>query len=261
MGLFKEVYCSECGTKTNMLTRMKLADGSCLCSKCKEKLPSFIREYAKEHYSFGKYKETVQCIEDSIQQYKDVFEVTASYSDITLDEKHGLFTIGYYVAGCTPILNMADVIDYGFKYQPKQYKDGVLNGRFEGELQFFVKMKNPEVVYETVLEYGVKVKVKEKLFGEDEIGDLPEKITTFERKLAACYDEYGPIDELNINFAIVEALSLFMIDNMDTVDLGQLNHTRDTLFASFQSNPNQVQKINTSYAVLKEILNQKVAAV
>lgn len=47
MKLFKEVYCTECGEKTNMLTRMKLTDGSCLCSKCKDKLPLFMLDYVK----------------------------------------------------------------------------------------------------------------------------------------------------------------------------------------------------------------------
>ena len=34
MGLFKDVFCTECGEKTKMLTRTHLCDDSYLCSKC-----------------------------------------------------------------------------------------------------------------------------------------------------------------------------------------------------------------------------------
>ena len=118
-------------------------------------------------------------------------------------------------------------------------------------------MKNPDVEYETVLQSGVKVKVKQRLFGEDEIGDFPEKITTFERKFAECFDEFGPDEEIDLQMAVVEAVSLFMIDNMADVDMDQLHRTRDSLLGTFQDNPKQVEKINTSYNVLREILMQQ----
>lgn len=152
---------------------------------------------------------------------------------------------------------MKDIYNYGFHFEPKEYKEGVLNGKIEGDLQFVLKMKNPDVEYETVLQYGVKVRVKQKLFGENEIGDLPEKIITFERKFAECFDEFGPDEEIDLQMAVVEAVSLFMIDNMADVDMDQLNRTRESLLATFQDNPKQVEKIDTSYNVLKEILMQQ----
>lgn len=258
MGLFKEVYCIACGEKTNMLTRMKLKDGSCLCSKCKDKLPVFMQSYVKDNYSFGDYKNALQWKTDSIRQYKGVFNVTASFKDrIYLDEEHGLFTLEGYLEGYTPVFQIADIDSYQFHFEPKEYKEGVFNGRIEGDLQFYIKMRNPDIEYETVLQYGVKVKVKQKLFGEDEFGDLPEKFTTFERKFLECIDKFGTFDDIDFKLAIVEALSLFMIDNMENVDLEQLIRTRDNLLATFKENPQQVNKINTSYEILADILEQR----
>ena len=52
MGLFKEIYCADCGAKTNVLTRTKLRDKKYLCSKCSMKIPYYMISTFTASYTF-----------------------------------------------------------------------------------------------------------------------------------------------------------------------------------------------------------------
>lgn len=48
MSLLKEIYCADCGAKTNLFFRTKLSDKNYICSKCMKIVPSYMKKTVKK---------------------------------------------------------------------------------------------------------------------------------------------------------------------------------------------------------------------
>jgi hypothetical protein len=236
MGLFKKINCAECGVKTNIAMMTKLADGDYICSKCKKKLPGFLVEYAEKNYSIDDYKYAVEWKKESFAQYSGIFKSTTSYGGVSIDAEHGLFSINYDVS--IP-LKFDEIIDFAFKA-----KEGILGDKVTGNIFFY---------YETILEIGAKAKAKKSFFGTKVTYDHPERLKEFEMKFIAAYivsaSEYNLIDVNDLK----QSMTLFMIDDLRSVDVTELTATRDALLNSFQgkANDGQIAIINDAYELLR----------
>ena len=91
MGLFKEIYCSDCGKKAGLLTRTKLSDGKYLCSACTSNIPSYVMESVSGNYDFDNYKDLKGYIQYSNENLKPKFKETASYEKLHIDEDNLIF--------------------------------------------------------------------------------------------------------------------------------------------------------------------------
>lgn len=254
MGLFKEIYCEECGAKTAMLMRTKLVDESYVCNKCKKDIPSYMHSFIDENYSYEDFKYARQWSADSVAEYKSIYTETDRYGFVGMDRNNGLFVLDYNILGKSPYLRFSDVIDFDFAFNPEEFKEGVFSDKVEGNTYFCIKMANPRFYHEGVLEYGAKGKATKSFFGNKVTYEHPKKMVEFERKFIEACIAFMPEDAITQVEDIKTAMSLFMIDDLDATDLNGLTQTRDALLSSFQNgnNEKQIDKINSAYDLLKD---------
>lgn len=254
MGIFKDVYCAECGTKTSMLSRTKLVDDSYICSKCKNELPNFMRNYVDEHYTIADYRKAKQWKQDAITQYSEIYVQTEAYGDVGVDSNHGLFCLGHFTKGVTPLLRFEDVLDFDFAFNPQEYKEGILGNKVTGDTHFCVTMKKPEFYYETTLERGAKAKAKKSFFGNKVTYEHPKRLNEFETVFIEAYIANMPENAGGAVDEVKQAMTLFMIDDFGATDVAGLTATRDALLQSFQAgnNERQIAKINSAYELLRD---------
>lgn len=257
MGLFKEINCADCGEKTNLISRMKLADGNYICSKCKKAIPQFIEKYATENYSFSDYKHVKEWAPASVEKYGACFKTTDLYGPIDIDKEHGLFKIDQSIFGGkrAPVLKFEDVVDFDFEFNAKEYKEGMLGGKVTGEALFSIAMREPVFRYKAVIDNAATTYAKKSFFGNKVTYDHPKRLQDFEYefvtaviKFASAGTTSGGRNELE------QAMSLFMIDDLGAIDLKGLEEIKNNLLSSFMdsSNGNHIDRINRAYDILKE---------
>ena len=105
MGLFKDVFCTECGEKTKMLTRTHLCDDSYLCSKCAAIVPSYMKKTFEGKYTIEEYREFKEYAKSSEEEYGKIFHETHSFHDIHIDTENRLFYMEDY-----SVAEIADVL-------------------------------------------------------------------------------------------------------------------------------------------------------
>ena len=87
--MFKEVHCAICGKKVGMLSQHKLTDGNIICFDCIYELglPSYVSESLSDLYDLEKFLQLKEYMKYSKEVLEPVFQETASYGKIHLDER------------------------------------------------------------------------------------------------------------------------------------------------------------------------------
>ncbi len=130
MGLFKEIYCSDCGKKVGLLTRTKLRDGKYLCSDCTSNISSYVMESVSENYDFEDYKDLKEeYIQYSNENLKPKFKETASYEKIHIDEDNLIFYISPGFLGEPLYLEFANILSFDMDYQAETVKEGIIGDK------------------------------------------------------------------------------------------------------------------------------------
>lgn len=178
MGLFKDVYCAECGEKTKMLTRTCLCDDNYLCSKCASIVPDYIHSTFESKYTLEDYKELKKELDES-EEYGKVFHQTHSFYNLHMDAERGLFYVDDILAKKTLYLSLCSVDRFNLTFQPEEYKEGFLGEKIKGSIYMELEVEDPYFYYTGVLASGVKVKAKKGLFGKKISYEDPEGMDSF----------------------------------------------------------------------------------
>ena len=271
MGLFKEIYCAECGKKTKLLFRTKLTDENYLCSECMSSIPSYMRESFALTYSLDDYRALISHIEESNREFRPIFQETHNYYSIHIDAINNLFYIGNRIDNQTLFLRFRYISNYQLAFHAEEIKEGAFGDKVSGKILFKILMDIPYFYYEEILAHNVKVKAKKAFFGSEvqyeDPQDLQVFLTFFEMSFNSdkedfysIYDEFGEntsdISELQ------QAMALFMIDDLSDVTPNELKEQRNKLIKIFhpdkspRNDEKYAQKINAAYEVLKQYVNK-----
>ncbi len=179
MGLFKDVFCTECGEKTKMLTRTHLRDDSYLCSKCAAIVPSYMKKTFEGKYTIEEYREFKEYAKSSEEEYGEIFHETHSFHGIHIDTENRLFYMEDYSALSRVYLNFYNVQQFDLTFRAEEYKDGLFGNKVKGTIFVELEMDMPYFYYEGVLASDVKAKAKKSAFGNKVTYDNPEGMDDF----------------------------------------------------------------------------------
>ena len=269
MGIFKNVYCSECGKKTKLLFRTKLTDGNCLCSDCTSAIPSYMRESLALTYSLEDYRALISHIEESKRELRPIFQETHHYYSIHIDTIHNLFYIGDRIDDQTVFHRFRYISNYKFAFHAEEFKEGTFGDKVRGKILFNILMDIPYFHYEEILARNVKVKAKKTFFGSEvqyeDPRDLQEFLAFFDMAFNAdkedfysIYDSFG--ESASNTSELQQAMALFMIDDLSDVTINELKEQRNKLIMIFhpdkspRNDEKYARKINAAYEVLKQNL-------
>lgn len=264
MGLLKDIYCAHCGTKTKLLFRTKLTDGSYLCSKCMSVVPWYMTNSFCLTYGAEDYNALLGYIEYSNENLRPVFTETHQYQLIHLDTVHNLFYIGNKINEKTVFLHLKYISEYQLVFHAESFKEGVFGDKVTGKVLFKIQMNVPYFHFEEILDRDVKSKAKTGFFGTEVQYENPKDMDEFKMFLDLALDadrepfraQYADYEDGNLQ----QAMALFMIDDLDGVTPDFLREQRNRLIAIFhpdKSPDNDVkyaQKINSAYETLKKHL-------
>lgn len=268
--LFKDIYCANCGNKTHLLTRTRLADDNYLCSDCTLLIPDYMLDSVRKSYSFQSYKNIKEYVVFSHKAMRPIFQETHSYYNIHIDVDHGLFYIGRSLNDNTVFLRMRYIDDYALTFTAEELKEGTFGDKITGRILFRIQMGHPVFYYETILDNYSRVKAKKAFFGTEYRYENPkgmdEFILLFESAMVedlkiykeSLEDEVYGIAEAEDTAELQQAMSLFMIDDLSAVTLADLKAQRNRLIKTFHpdatndSDTRYAQKINQAYEVLKQ---------
>lgn len=262
MGLFKDIYCSNCGEKTKMLFRTQLCDGGYLCSKCTTCVPSYMLSSFNDKYSIEDYHAFKEYVDYSNQKLRPLFHETHNFYTIHIDTENRIFYIGYGVDANTLFLNFASVTRFDLVFKAENYKEGVLGDKVTGKILFELGMAAPYFYHEEVLSNNAKAKAKKKLFGSKIEFDNPSGMDDFifyfnrawEADIQEANTESG--DYTDVSLELQQAMNLFMLDSMDDTTHEDLKLLRNRLIKTFHpdagetDNAKHAQKINAAYEIL-----------
>lgn len=273
MGLFKDIYCSHCGTKTSLLTRMKLSNGEFLCSQCASKIPDYMKESVNSHYSLQEYQELLKYIGYSNCTLRPHFHETHSYYSIHIDTENKILYLGYGINDKTVFIHLENIDDFKLVFRAKEFKEGMLGDKVKGELLMTIKVRFPYFYHEEILDYSAKAPAKKKFLSSNVEYDNPHGMdefllyfhtawqasleeAAFARSEKTEYSNYRtPSDELQ------QAMALFMLDSLTGVTLEDIKTHRNRLIKAFHPDLSSsadtayAQKINNAYEVLKQYLS------
>ena len=268
MGLFKEVFCSECGKKAGLLTRTKLIDGKYLCSDCTADIPSYIMECVSEYYDYEDFKALKGYIKYSNETLKPKFNETASYEKLHIDEDNKLFYISTGFFGEPLYLEFANVSSFDMDYQAETVKEGLIGDKVFGSVIVDLRMAVPKFAYIKVLAKDVKAKAKTNFLGTKVTYECPKKMeefvirfmTAWNEALEDIQQEYAQ-ESVNMN-ELEKAKVLFMLDDIDDISLEDIKEQRNRLIRMFHpdagndSDTKYAQKINNAYEILKNAIGK-----
>ncbi len=270
MGLFKDIYCTECKMKTKLLFRTKLCDGNYLCSECTSIVPQHMRSSFTDKYTLEDYHDFKRYLEFTNKEYRKLFHETNSYYKIHIDAEHKLFYIGYGIDDNTVFYDFSFVTSFDLDFKAENYKDGVLGQKVTGKIIFAIGVGYPKFYYQDVLDSSAKAKAKTSFFGNKISYENPKDMDDFiyyfnhawesalneyEEK-SNTYEGYDDVDT-SVQSELKQALSLFMIDDIKDVSLNDLKALRNRLIKTFHpdiGNDNDTkyaQKINQAYEIIK----------
>ncbi len=273
MSLLKEIFCADCSEKTNMFFRTKLKDKNYLCSKCMKKVPAYIKNFFKKEYTLEDYKDFKDYIDYSNQYLKPAFHETHKFHGIHIDADNQIFYIGYGIDENTLFLNFANLVDFDLVFKAEEFKEGIVGSKVKGNIIMEISMKNPVFQHEEILVFGAKAKARKALFGATIRYDNPKGMDFFIEAFASAWEEalekdkeeYYDYDDSVVNTDLSDlqqAMALFMIDNLDDVNLSSLKLYRNRLMQTFHpdvgfsEDTKYAQKINAAYDVLKNALTE-----
>lgn len=281
MGLFKEVYCDECGKKTKLLSRTKLQDGHCLCGNCGNKIPVIAYASLLRSYTLEMYRAFLDYIEYSNQYLRPHFTETHHYYTIHVDAEHKLFYIGRSISDNTVFFHFRNVQDFDLVFDVKEFKEGLISDKVTGQVLMELEMDAPSFHYEDVLDKNTTAKAEKALFGSKVRYGTPKGMSEFLEVFCALwkeailekYEEDGYDDDYTENTdphtdtskssALHEAMALFMFDDLSAVTADILKQQRNRLMKVFHSDVSgadttkYAQRINEAYEVLKQHLSER----
>ena len=273
MGLFKDVYCSHCGAKASLLTRMKLADGSYLCSQCVSNIPDYMKDSVSSHYGIQEYRALLTYIGYSACTLRPQFHETHSYYSIHIDTENKILYLGYGINDKTVFIHLKNIDDFNLTFRAEEFKEGMLGDKVKGALLMTIKAHFPYFYHEEILDYSAKAAAKKKFLSSSVEYNNPcgmdEFLLYFQTAWQACLEEsayarfektecsdYGtPANELQ------QAMALFMLDSLTGVTLDEIKSHRNRLIKAFHPDLSSAadtayaQKINNAFEVLKQHLS------
>ena len=264
MGLFKEIYCAnECGRKTNIFTRTKLADGNYVCSKCTEEIPSYILECVDGIYSLEDFRNLKKYIQKSKEEYEPIFQETHSYKDIHLDAFHGLFYFREHWTDSEVYFPLSHIAEFDLSFSPNELKEGIIGDKVVGCVLLRLTIVRPLIHIEKIVDDRAKASARTSHFGRKVDYENPKKMRDFLFAFQTAYDSFAeeydaePEDSLSDdNDVLKSALTLFMFDSLDGVTEETLKAQRNKLIKAFHpdigtdADTKFAQKINEAYEVL-----------
>lgn len=267
--LFKDIYCADCGKKTKFLTRMTFADKAALCSKCSEKIPSYMTDSVRNNYTYQDYLELKEYVEHSQKELKPQFHETHKYYNVHIDTDHRLLYIDGFSNGEPLYVHLYNVDELNFTFSAEEFKEGVFNDKVTGKVLMSIRVSTPSFYYEKIVDQNAKSKAKKEFFGTRVAYENPKGMDEFmlffnTAKLADLEAEYDRLcdeeEELGYEYVSLElqqAMSLFMIDELDKMTLSELKAQRNKLIKTFhpdkanEAETKYAQKINAAYEILK----------
>ncbi len=271
MGIFfEDIYCKKCGKKTKFLSRMTLADDSALCSECKEKIPSYMKDSVRNNYSYQDYLALEAYLEYSKKELKPQFRETHKYYNIHIDTEHRLLYIDSLFDVETVYFHLYNVDDLTFAFSAEEFKEGMLNDKVMGKVLMSIRMSTPTFYYEKIVDSNAHAKAKKEFFGTKVKYENPKGMDEFmlyfkTARLADIEEECERIlndeiddDNVGVSADLQQAMSLFMIDDLSAITLPELKAQRNRLIKTFHpdqatdADTKYAQKINAAYEVLKE---------
>lgn len=285
MGLFKDVFCDECGQKAGLLFRTKLKDGKYLCSRCTELVPGHAYHSLANEYTFDMYHSFKDYVQYSNNYLRPQFFETHSYYTIHIDAVHKLFYIGHTVGAHTVFYHFRNIQDFNLVFSAKDYKEGMIADKIVGKVLMELVMDTPYFRCEEVLDSSAKTKAEKSLFGSTIRYGNPKGMDVFYETFLSVWKEAiieSLEDEVDCEYAqeqeysqsqhnstnssnsseLQKAMALFMIDDLSNTTLNELKTQRNRLIKTFHpdvsgSNSTQyAQRINTAYEILKQALEQ-----
>lgn len=272
MSLFKEIYCAECGAKTNLLTRTKLSDNKYLCSKCTTNIPSFIKTCMDGIYSLEDYHHLMDYLKESNEVLKQKFKETGTYQSLHLDAFNGLFYIEDSMWEEPVYLKLSNIVEFELLFSPDTLKEGIMRDKVYGRTLFRVGMSEPFFYYEKIIERKAKAKAKKVFFGTKLECENPKGMDDFLLSFRAAYDacmkhsydyDHDNVESNEGPTPLQRALALFMYDNLEAVTMENLKAQRNKLIKTFhpdlgsEENNQFAQKINEAFEVLKTYLSSQ----
>lgn len=267
MGLFKDVFCSECGIKTKMLTRTHLKDDRYLCYKCSSCVPGYMQKSFVEGYTLEDYRNFKKYIEFSNEVLRPKFRETHSYDKIHIDTENYIFCMDYFIDDKTLFFGFEDVTRFNLIFMAEEFKEGMFGDKVRGKVLFELAMDCPPFYNEEVLISDAKVSAKKKLFGRKVEYDNPEGMDEFVYFFKRTWEEALEIAQYKEDAdktvgasELQQAMALFMIDNLDEITPEELKNLRNKLIKTFHPDEGetedvrQVQKINTAYDIIKNAI-------
>ena len=273
MGLFKDIYCAECGVKTKLLLRTRLADDNYLCFECASIIPSHMMDSVTTNYTLEDYRALKGYVQYSNTALRPIFHETHHYYSLHIDTENHLFYIGSGIAPDTVFLHFRNIEDFDLIFSAEEFKEGVIGDKVSGKIMFRIKMNNPVFYYETIFDRCAKAKAKKSFFGSSISYDNPKGMDDFLSffMLSMRSDQETPYTyEDDISYEepsafpneLQQAMALFMIDDLAEISLSDLKDQRNRLIKTFHpdkdtdNDTKYAQKINSAYKVLKSHVDQ-----
>lgn len=269
MGIFKKIYCAECGEETNPFTRYLLSDDNYLCKKCIDKIPFYMFDTFSQVDTLQKYRKMKSYIEYSQKELRPAFHRTSSFNLFNIDAEKGLMYIGADIEDNTAIFKITDVTEIDVKFVPEEYKEKLFSDYMYGMLLSKIKVRKPYFYYEST-QYNVKVGTKKRWFRNEILYDNPYGMDEFLVRFQEAYDaavyrenqynEAQSYNQVDIN-ELQQAMALFMLDTLDNVTLADIKKQRNRLIKVYHPDTGSAadtkfaQKINNAYEILKLHIN------
>ena len=270
MGLFKEKFCAKCGKKVKPLFNVKLKDGNYICMDCFPNAPSYLTNRL-DQYTLEKFNDLIDYVNYSKNELSKIFTETHSYKNIHLDSEHGLFYIDELTSE-NLILKLENVENFDFMFSPEEYKEGFLNDKVYGDVLLGITVNVPFFVLEKKIAKHVKTKAKTSFFGKKVEYEIPQEVSEFnyyfeEATIRAIHirdfestNNGNTYQESGTNSAseLQQAMSLFMIDDLNNVSLDEIKKQRNRLVSIYHPDKNAnidekfMKKINNAFEILKK---------
>ena len=205
MAIFKEIYCAECGQKTNLILRTQLKDGHYLCRKCATQIPKEIEDLY--NYTLDEYRELKLYMAESQQLEKD-FRETHRFQSLHLDTYNGLFYIDGFSRNRT-YFKLENVSEFNLEYKATETNEGIFNNSVTGKVYMKLRVDFPKYFVDKVLAENVKAKarIENGLFKKTFVHGNPDGMDDFIHYFITCWEaaESAKYDRLTREFILCES--------------------------------------------------------
>lgn len=264
MGLFKDIYCTNCGVKTKMLFRTHLCDGTYLCSKCMTCIPSYMKSSFIDKYSYEDYNTFKEYVDYSNKELRPLFHETHEFHNIHIDTENRIFYMGYGIDSETLFLRFAGITRFDMVFKAEDYKEGIFGDKVTGKILFELGMDTPYFYREEVLTTNAKAKAKKKLFGSKIEFENPSEMDDFMYYFNRAWEIDMAImensDYTEVSPELQQAMALFMLDSLEDTTPEDLKNLRNRLIKTFHPDEGEAddaknaQKINGAYELIVKAL-------